>query len=73
VNGGEALMACGERVRVGEMSHLQNNFSILSVEMLSQQRDILSHIWMSAHYRFCRKNKKHSLLYCSGSDSECSV
>jgi len=37
-------------VRVGEMSHPQNKFRILSVEILSQQRDILSCIWMPAHF-----------------------
>jgi len=64
--------------RVGEMSHPQNKFRILSVEILSQQRDILSYSWMSAHFlpdmscswkhagyafRSCRKNKMHSILY----------
>jgi len=63
-------------VRLGEMPHPQNKFRILSVEILSQQRDISSYIWISAHFlphsvmfmeagyvfQFYRKNKMQSIF-----------
>jgi len=56
---------------VSEMFHPQNKFRILSVEILSQQRDILSYSWMPAHvlpqvslnYAVMRGIKTYSVFY----------